>query len=73
MAGCQGNQVLDRGLAGNVEDGVDPAAGSSLHSGDHALAVEHRGCPDLAQVVRSSEAEVTVPSPRPTGTPSIQR
>ena len=49
--GDQADQLLDRRLAGDVEDLVDLAAGGLAHPVGHAVAVQHGGGADLAQVV----------------------
>ena len=49
--GCKTDQVLDRGLARDIKDSVDRPTGSGPDPRDHALAGEHRGRPDLPQVV----------------------
>jgi hypothetical protein len=49
--GGQADQVLDRGLAGDVQDGVDPTASGGSDPLGQALAVAHRGRAELAQIV----------------------
>src|SRR6266516_6295387 len=49
--GDQADQLLDRGLARNIEYRVDPPAGSGLDAAGHALAVQHADHTDLPQVV----------------------
>jgi hypothetical protein len=50
-SGAKADQVLDRGFASDVKDGVDLPAGSGPDPSGHALAVEHGSRPDLPQVV----------------------